>query len=67
MSKRNRPTTAVEAAHRQRRHEYRTAYNSPEGKAARTAAGKSTVTAKAAARPGPPPIPKQAARPAVKS
>jgi hypothetical protein len=38
MSKRNRPTTAVQAAHRRRRHEYRSAYNSPEGKAARAAA-----------------------------
>jgi hypothetical protein len=38
MSKRNRPTTAVQAAHRQRRHEYRSAYNSPEAKAARAAA-----------------------------
>jgi len=38
MSKRNRPTTAKEAAHRRRRHEYRSAYNSPEGKAARAAA-----------------------------
>lgn len=37
MSKRNRPTTAVEAAHRTRRHAYRSAYNSPEGKAARAA------------------------------
>jgi hypothetical protein len=38
MSKRNRPTTAVEAAHRSRRHAYRSAYNSPEAKAARAAA-----------------------------
>jgi hypothetical protein len=37
MSKRNRPTTAAQAAHRQRRHEYRSAYNSPDGKAARAA------------------------------
>ena len=39
MSKRNRPTTAAQAAHRRRRHAYRSAMNSPEGKAAR-AAGK---------------------------
>ena len=32
MSKRNRPTTAAQAAHRRRRHAYRSAYNSPEGK-----------------------------------
>lgn len=43
MSKRNRPTTAVQAAHRSRRHAYRSAYNSPEGKAARAAAGKTAV------------------------
>ena len=36
MSKRNRPTTAAQAAHRSRRHAYRSAYNSPEGKAARS-------------------------------
>jgi hypothetical protein len=40
MSKRHRPTTAAQAAHRSRRHAYRSAMNSPEGKAAR-AAGKS--------------------------
>jgi hypothetical protein len=40
MSKRNRPTTAAQAAHRQRRHEARSAYNSPEAKAARAAAAK---------------------------
>lgn len=40
MSKRHRPTTAAQAAHRTRRHAYRSAINSPEGKAAR-AAGKS--------------------------
>jgi hypothetical protein len=40
MSKRNRPTTAVQAAHRRNRHAYRSAYNSPEGKAARAAAQK---------------------------
>jgi hypothetical protein len=52
MSKRNRPTTAKEAAHRRRRHEYRSAYNSPEAKAARAAAsatgGKPAAPAKAA-------------------
>lgn len=51
MSKRNRPTTAVQAAHRQRRHEYRTAYNSPEGKAARAAAAKKAQAAGATAAP----------------
>ena len=35
MSKRHRPTTAAQAAHRTRRHAYRSAMNSPEGKAAR--------------------------------
>jgi hypothetical protein len=41
MSKRNRPTTAAEAAHRLRRHLRRSEYNSPENKAARAAgAGK---------------------------
>jgi len=40
MSKRHRPTTAAQAAHRTRRHAFRSAMNSPEGKAAR-AAGKS--------------------------
>jgi hypothetical protein len=39
MSKRNRPRTAAEAAHRQRRHEQRSLYNSPENKAARAKAG----------------------------
>ena len=53
MSKRNRPTTAVQAAHRRRRHEYRSAYNSPEGKAARAAAaaGKPAAGKPAAAKP----------------
>ena len=53
MSKRNRPTTAVQAAHRQRRHEYRTAYNSPEAKAARAAAAaaKPAVAKPAVAKP----------------
>jgi len=54
MSKRNRPTTAAQAAHRRRRHAYRSAMNSPEGKAARAAAGKSGAAAKpAAAAPKP--------------
>jgi hypothetical protein len=56
MSKRNRPTTAAQAAHRQRRHEYRSAYNSPEGKAARAAAAKAG---------GAKPVVKPAAKPAV--
>ena len=52
MSKRNRPTTAAQATHRRRRHEYRSAYNSPEGKAARAAAaGGKPAPAKAAAAP----------------
>ncbi|HEX3904961.1 MAG TPA: hypothetical protein VH853_19155 [Polyangia bacterium] len=50
MSKRNRPTTAAQAAHRNRRHAYRSEYNSPEGKAARAAAaGKQPAAAKPAA------------------
>ena len=50
MSKRNRPTTAAQAAHRSLRHAYRSAYNSPEGKAARAAAaGKPPTAAKPAA------------------
>ncbi len=57
MSKRNRPTTAAQAAHRQRRHEYRSAYNSPEGKAARGIAAKPGGAVKPAAKP--------AAKPAV--
>jgi hypothetical protein len=62
MSKRNRPRTAAEAAHRQRRHEYRTAYNSPENKAARAAAtGKAPAPA---AKPSGGSAPK---RPAAKS
>ena len=53
MSKRNRPTTAAQAAHREKRHAYRSAYNSPEGKAARAAAAtKPAAAAKpAAAKP----------------
>ena len=65
MSKRNRPTTAKEAAHRRRRHAYRTAYNSPEAKAERAAAGGTKAAAKpakAAAKPA-----KAAAKPAAKS
>ena len=59
MSKRNRPTTAAQAAHRSLRHAYRSAYNSPEGKAARAAtAGKAAPAAapagvKRAAAPAP--------------
>ena len=50
MSKRNRPTTAAQATHRRLRHAYRSAYNSPEGKAARAAAaGKPSSAAKVAA------------------
>jgi hypothetical protein len=62
MSKRNRPRTAGEAAHRRRRHAYRSAYNSPEGKAARAAAaGKPAAPAPApAAKPA---TPKPAAAP----
>jgi len=52
MSKRNRPTTAAQATHRRLRHAYRSAYNSPEGKAARAAAGAPVAAAKpAAAKP----------------
>jgi len=50
MSKRNRPTTAAQAAHRRRRHAFRSAMNSPEGRAARAAAG---GKAPAAASPKP--------------
>ena len=48
MSKRNRPTTAAQATHRRLRHAYRSAYNSPEGKAAR-GAGKPSSAVKVAA------------------
>jgi hypothetical protein len=63
MSKRNRPTTAAQATHRRLRHAYRSAYNSPEGKAARAAAGKPSTPAKLAATkraasPTPSPAPK---------
>lgn len=63
MSKRNRPTTAAQAAHRRRRHEYRSAYNSPEGKAARAAGAKAPTTSAAAPKPA---APKPAAKPAPK-
>jgi hypothetical protein len=65
MSKRNRPTTAAQAAHRQRRHEFRSAYNSPEGKAARAAAAKAGASPapKPAAAPKPAPAAKPAAAP----
>jgi len=61
MSKRNRPTTAAQAAHRQRRHEYRSAYNSPEGKAARGAATNAPATGKASTAKAAKPAPKPAA------
>ena len=67
MSKRNRPTTAAQATHRRLRHAYRSAYNSPEGKAARAAAGAPVAATKraaakpaiAAAAPGAPKTPPQ--------
>jgi hypothetical protein len=58
MSKRNRPTTAGQAAHRSRRHAYRSAYNSPEGKAARS--GKAPPAKATAAKPAAVPAPKPA-------
>ncbi len=64
MSKRNRPTTAAQAAHRERRHDRRSAYNSPEGKAARAAAAKAAAGAKPAAAPKPAAPAKPAAKPA---
>jgi len=72
MSKRNRPTTAAQAAHRRRRHAYRSEYNSPEAKAARTgkappaAAAKPGAAKPAAAKPAAAPAPKPAAAPAPK-
>ena len=51
MSKRNRPTTAAQAAHRRRRHAYRSDYTSPEGKAARATAAKAAAVAKPAPAP----------------
>jgi hypothetical protein len=66
MSKRNRPRTAGEAAHRRRRHAYRSAYNSPEGKAARTAAaGKPAAPAAAKPAAAKPAAAKPAAAPAT--
>ena len=66
MSKRNRPTTAAQAAHRHRRHEYRSAYNSPEGKAARAAATKTAGAAKpAASKPAAAPKPAPASKPSA--
>jgi hypothetical protein len=64
MSKRNRPTTAAQAAHRRRRHAYRSAYNSPEGKAARATAAKAAAAGKPAAAPKAA-APKPAAPPAA--
>ena len=71
MSKRNRPTTAAQATHRRRRHAYRSAYISPEGKAARSgkAPAAKPVAAKSAAASAPKPAaaapaPKPAAAPA---
>ena len=56
MSKRNRPTTAAQAAHRLRRHLRRSEYNSPENKAARAAAaGKAPAAAAKAPAPAPKP------------
>jgi hypothetical protein len=68
MSKRNRPTTAVEAAHRSRRHAYRSAYNSPEGKAARAAAAQAAPKKPAPAAAAKPAAakPAAAAAPATK-
>ena len=50
MSKRNRPRTAAEATHRRERHERRSAYNSPENKAARAKAAGAGSTAPAASK-----------------
>lgn len=62
MSKRNRPRTAAEAAHRRRRHEYRSARNSAKAEAARAEAeAKAHATEKPATarKPSvPPPLPK---------
>jgi hypothetical protein len=63
MSKRNRPTTAAQAAHRSRRHAYRSAYNSPEGKAARS--GKAPAAKPAAAKSAPKPAAAAAPKPAA--
>ena len=51
MSKRNRPTTAAQATHRRKRHEYRSAYNSPEGKAERAGAAPAKSAPAKAAKP----------------
>ena len=64
MSKRNRPTTAAQATHRRRRHAYRSAYNSPEGKAARGIAV--AKPADAAKKPAPAAAKKSAAPAAAK-
>jgi hypothetical protein len=69
MSKRNRPTTAAQAAHRSRRHAYRSAYNSPEGKAARSGKPAAAAAKPAAAKPAavkPAAVAKPAAAPAPK-
>jgi hypothetical protein len=59
MSKRNRPNTAAQAAHRSRRHAYRSAYNSPEAKAERAGGGNPSSASKPVAA-------KRAAAPATK-
>jgi len=63
MSKRNRPTTAAQAAHRRRRHEYLSEYNSPENKAARDAAAAGNQAA--APKPAAPKPAAPAAKPAA--
>lgn len=62
MSKRKRPRTAAEATHRRERHERRSAYNSPENKAARAKAA-AAAGSKPAAAPSKPA--KAAAKPAA--
>lgn len=59
MSKRNRPNTAAEATHRRERHARRSAYNSPENKAARATDG--ATPSKPAAPASKPTAPKPAA------
>lgn len=54
MSKRNRPTNAGQATHRRRRHAYRSAYNSPEGKSARAAAQGNTAVSAPVVKPAKP-------------
>jgi hypothetical protein len=56
MSKRNRPTTAAQAAHRRRRHAYRSAMNAPEGKEAPVAAGKRAAAAPKPVAAAPKPV-----------